>query len=143
MLFDLKGYDFVCFETFDGKAYDLNIVKIGNDYYFRFEKEPHLIRSVKIKPNPEFEYVNGTVMTLTNKLARMGKNVSLVKECYIDPEDFKELTEQRVFKYSYIVSQLYGFDPERAYDYKHHTADFKRTKNKELVLTRYKNNMFQ
>ena len=143
MLYDLKGYDMIVVETYEGKGYEFDIHRIDKKVFFTFEHEKRLIKSIIMKPNPIIEYADGVTITFTQKLASLNKSISLVKDCYIDEEDLNLLTDLKVFNYSYITGELFNLPVKKARDYQYHKTDFKRTKNKELVLTRYKNNMFQ
>ena len=111
---------------------------------------------IELKPNFVLRSQNGCyIYSLVDHLKASGKynpnvfgeNNQLIFKFDISDELFSYLIENRMLKYSTSVAELYGYDPQYAYDRHFNTSAFKSSRNnpvkKSKRLLRQKSGFYQ
>ena len=140
----LRSTNTMVVETFDNNCHVFNLISSNNKHYFQYENIKKYIDKIIIKPDLWVFYVNGGYEQGVKLLKPIFKNVKkvLARNFYIDPEIFNTLIKEGLIVYSKAMADLYDLPIEFSKDYSIHTRDYKHSKNKELVLTKLKNGIF-
>lgn len=141
---NLRGTKILLAETFDNNSHIFYLVKNEDTYYLQYENIPKLITKLVIKPDLWAFYKDGGYEHGVHLLKPIitSKNKVLVMNYYIDPGIFHILVNQGLISYSKAMADLYQLPIAYSRDIKYHHADYKRSKNKELVLERMRNGLF-
>lgn len=141
---DFRGTNTVVAETFDNNNHIFYFINVGDEAYLRYENDIRLIRKMIIRPNFLTFFVDGGYEYGTSLLKPCfsTKNSILVKEFSIDPNIFHKLINYNLISYSKCMADLYNLPIIYSADIKYHHNDYKRSKNKEKVITKLKNGKF-
>ena len=80
---------------------------------------------------------DGSYRVLNNKFS-----MELIESYFIKPELLEFLVLKNSVMYSYDMACLYGFNVKRSYDYYQQRRAFKRVKDKEKILVKQKQGIF-
>lgn len=141
---NLIGTKVIVVETFDKNCHVFYLIKDNDHYYLQLENNSKLINRLIIKPDLWVFYKDGGYdqgTKLLKPLDTFEKKV-LAMNYYIDPEIFHILINNYLISYSKAMADLYQLPIAYSRDIKYHHADYKRTKNKKLVLEKMKNGNF-
>lgn len=100
-----------------------------------FKEKMQVIDFLVMRPNP---FIVGERL---ERLKRKGDD-PLVMDYHIDPEVVSKLVQGRKVKYSTFCADLYELPRDSAFDIQYHKRDYKRSKNKELILAQAKAGKF-
>lgn len=141
---NFKGTNAIVVETFDDNNHVFYFITSGDEAYLRYENDIKLIKRLIIKPNFIVFYVDDSfeygVDLLKPCLPK--ENKILVKEFSIDPNIFHNLIKHNLISYSKGMADLYNLPVVYSSDIKYHHNDYKRTGNKEKVLSKFREGNF-
>lgn len=141
---ELSGTNYMIVKTFDNNNHIFNYVEEDGLNYFKIDTDSRLISRIIIKPDLWVFFKDGgyehgiKLLNSTNNLKTNG----LVSNCYIDPNIFNNLVNKGLISYSKAMADLYDLPTIYSRDIKYHQNDYKRTKNKELVLSKMRQGIF-
>lgn len=141
---DLIGTNLLVVQTFDNNNFIFDLIKQDNLYYFKLFNDSRLITRIIIKPDLWIFFKDGGYehgSTLLKPISN-SKNTMLISNCFIDPDIFMILIDNNLISYSKGMADLYDLPVSYSRDIKYHKNDYKRTKNKELVLSKMKDGNF-
>ena len=119
--------------TYDKQTYHFAVTPEGEIYCLEFGNSAFAAHQIEIKPNFVLRDKGfRTVYSLADYLRESYKkktNASLISEWIIPDDLFENLLNQRKLTYSTFTAELYGFDKQYAYDARHQTRFFKKTRN--------------
>lgn len=138
------GTNAIVAETFDDNNHVFYFIRTDDEAYLKYENDIRLISKMILKPNfmvffVEGGYENGVDLL---KPCLFDKSKLLVKEFSIDPRLFHKLINHGLISYSKYVADLYNLPVAYSSDIKYHHNDYKRTKNKEKVMTKFRTGKF-
>ncbi len=141
---NIRGTNAVIVETFDNNCHVLSLVSINGQYYLQHDQDSKLITKLIIKPDfwaffKHGGYTNGVDML--KPVFNSCKKI-LAMNYYIDPNIFEILIDSDLISYSKAMADLYDLPVSYSRDVKYHHNDYKRTKNKELVLNKMRQGIF-
>lgn len=139
-----SGSRSIVVESFDYNCHWFELVDINDEYYLKYEYDSKLITKLVIKPDLWVIYKDGGYEHGINLLKpiNLSQKKVLSMEFHIDPEIFDTLIENKLISYSKAMADLYDLPVEFSRDYLYHHRDYKHSKNKELVLEKWKNGIF-
>ena len=111
-------------------------VKEDGFIYWNFIKGQKIKRLI-IKPKLEICLQNGTSYALNNR-----SSIELIESYFIEPELLEYLIKNHRIMYSTDMAYLYDFDKNYAYDFYDQSRAFKRVKDKEKILVKQKQGIF-
>lgn len=140
----LSGTNMLVVDTFDYNSHLFQLVFDNNKYYLKSEYDSRLITKLIIKPNLWVFFKDGGYEEGTNllKLGNLNKNKVLAMNFNIDPNIFELLVNNDVISYSKAMADLYNLPIKYSRDGSYHNNDYKRTKTKQLVLSKQKQGIF-
>jgi len=139
-----RGTGVVVVETFDNNCHVFSLISTNNNYYLQYENNPMLIKKLIIKPDLWVFYMEGGYdqgIKLIKPLNQIENKVSAMN-FMIDPDIFELLINKGLISYSKAMADLYNFDEVYSSDYKYHKRDYKNSKNKEKVLEKMRQGVF-
>lgn len=141
---NLIGTNMIVVDTFDYNSHVFGLVLDENKYYLKLEQNSNLIKKLIIKPDIWVFFKDGGYEQGVNLLKPINPlmNKVLAMDFNIDPDIFELLINNKLISYSKAMADLYGFDPKFSSDYFYHSRDYKRSKNKQLVLEKFKRGQF-
>ena len=140
----IRGSRSIVVETFDYNYHEFELIEKDDKYYLKFQHDPRLINKLVIKPDLLAFYENGGYEQGVKLLKpiNLARGEVLAWDFQIDPEIFDILMENKLITYSKAMADLYDLPVELSRDYLSHRRDYKHSKNKKLVLERWKNGIF-
>ena len=140
----IRGSCSIVVETFDYNYHEFELIQKDKKYYLKFQHDPRLITKLVIKPDLWAFYKDGGYEHGVNLLKpiNLARGQVLAWDFHIDPEIFDILIENKLISYSKAMADLYNLPVELSRDYLSHRRDYKNSKNKEKVLERWKNGIF-
>ena len=141
---ELRGTNAMIVETFDNNNHVFYYVEENGLHYFKMEGDSRLITRLIIKPDLWAFFKNGGYehgVKLLKPVITSNKK-TLAMNFYIDPNIFYTLVSDGLISYSKAMADLYDLPPAYSSDVKYHHNDYKRTKNKELVLSKMRQGIF-
>lgn len=141
---NFRGTDVVVAQTFDDNCHVFSLVRGSNKYYLLYENDSRLIKKLVIKPDLWVFYMEGGYEHGVKLLKPLNPTESkiLTKNFIIDPDIFELLINNGLISYSKAMADLYDFDEKYSSDYKYHKRDYKNSKNKEKVLEKMRQGVF-
>jgi len=140
----IRGRGSIVVETFDYNYHEFELIEKDSKYYLKYQNDYKLITKLVIKPDLWVFYKKGGYEHGVNLLkpVSLARKKVLAWDFHIDPEIFDILIENKLITYSKAMADLYDLPVELSRDYFSHRRDYKHSKNKELVLERWKKGMF-
>ena len=141
---EIRGSRGILVESFDYNCHWFELVDIKDECYLKCEHDSKLITRLVIKPDLLVFYQDGGYEQGVNLLKpiNLKEKKVLAMEFHIDPEIFDILIHNKLISYSKAMADLYDLPIELSRDYLAHRRDYKHSKNKELVLEKWKNGVF-
>lgn len=141
---ELRGTNALIVETFDNNSHVFYCIEEDGLHYFKMEGDSRLITRLIIKPDLWVFFKNGGydhgVSLLKPIIPSIKKNLAM--NFYIDPDIFDDLIKDGLISYSKAMADLYNLPISYSRDIQYHRNDYKRTKNKEMVLSKMKQGVF-
>ena len=141
---ELKGSKSIVVQTFDYNCHVFNLISDNNQYYLMYENDSKLITKLIIKPDLWVFYKDGGYDHGIKLLKPLNpfENKVLSMDFSIDPEIFNISINNELISYSKAMADLYQFPIAYSKDIKYHHNDYKRSKNKNLILSNMKQGKF-
>ena len=141
---ELRGTNALIVETFDSNNHVFYHIEKDGRHYFKMEDDSKLITRLIIKPDLWAFFKNGGYEHGVKLLKPIinSKSKVLASNYYFDPNMFNVLVSCGLITYSKAMADLYDLPVSYSYDIKYHHNDYKRTKNKELVLGKMRQGIF-
>ena len=122
-------------KTFNNHFLEFEVREDGFIYWNHIKDEK--IKRLIIKPKLEIYLQNGTSYALNNR-----SSIELIESYFIEPKLLEYLIKNHRVMYSTDMAYLYGFDKNYAYDFYDQARAFKWVRNKEKILTKQKQGIF-
>ena len=139
----LKGSNLVAVSTFDSGKHEFHLIKDDTKYCFKYDGSPKLISKLVIKPDLWVLFRDGGYEQGINFLSRENNCKRVLASGFdIDPDIFELLVTYDLISYSKGMADLYDLPIIHSRDFLNHCNDYKRSKNKDLVLEKMRNGIF-
>ncbi len=139
---ELRSTQSIIIETNDYNNHVFSLVQKDEQSYLRYEQSEIFINLLVIKPNIKIFFEDGNYEDGKNFFPSYLSNKVLVTNIFIDPDIFLKLIADRMISYSKAMADLYSLPVDYSFDIRYHRQDYKRSKNKEKVLTKLKTGHF-